>query len=258
MTFDLGGHLRISLSDVYWSRVIVGWEHEPEVRSVIDLAHLCQPGAILLDAGANIGYWGARFARHLQVIAIEAVPPTYQALRETADRNGFLALNYALWRESGHELRVTWGYSADPGASVTHEHGNQAAVVPTITIDDLYATYGGGRPLIIKLDVEGAEVAAIDGAIGVVDQALWIYEDHGTMVTERLWDAGLATAHMANGRLSLFRGLDALEAIKAAAATDRTARPRGVRAYNFVALNPDGPFSSLVNGDRKRLRKPLH
>jgi FkbM family methyltransferase len=246
VTFQPGGHLRIALSDIYWSRILAGWEHEPEVRSVIELARLHQPDAVLLDAGANIGYWGARFAGKVPVIAIEAAPPTYQALRETADRNGFLALNYAVWRESGQELRVTWGFSADPGASVTHKRGDHYASVPTITIDDLYTAHGEGRPLIIKLDVEGAEVAAIDGAAQIANLALWLYEDHGTSVTRRLWDAGLATAHMAHGHVAVFRDLRELEAIKSAAAADRTARPRGVRAYNFVALDPGGPFSSIV------------
>jgi FkbM family methyltransferase len=246
VTFRSGGCLRIPLDDAYWSRVLIGWQHEPEVRSAIELAQLHQPSAILLDAGANIGYWGAWFAGKIPVIAIEAVPPTYRTLCESADRNGFLALHYAVWRASAQELRISWANKGDPGASVTHRHGQNSAMVSTITLDDVYAMHGEGRPPIIKLDVEGAEIAAIDGATSIVDQALWLYEDHGTEVSERLWAEGLVTGHMSHGRLSRFRSLDGLEQVKSAAASDRAARPRGVRAYNFVALNPRGPFSSII------------
>jgi FkbM family methyltransferase len=250
VTFESGGALRIPLADVYWSRIVVGWEHEPEVRTTIDLAKTHQAGAILLDAGANIGYWGAWFAGKLPVIAVEAVPATYRTLRDSAMRNGFIALNYAIWRESGTQLRVSWETNRKARASVIYEYGAQSTNVPTITIDDVYSTHGQGRPLIVKLDVEGAEIAAIDGASHVLDRALWLYEDHGTGVTERLWNAGLATARMSHGSLSTFDDLVELEAIKAATASDRAARPRGVRAYNFVAFSPRGPFSSM-GSDRR-------
>lgn len=246
VTIGDGGAIRVRMSDVYWSRVLVGWEHEPEVRSAIEVAVRLQPAAVLIDAGANIGYWGAVFARRMPVIAVEAVPPTFELLTETAKRNGFIALNNAIWSESGDLVSVRWSEPADPGASVVDGARINSSLVRTISLDDVWDTHAESRPAVVKLDVEGAEIAAIKGAAAILKQTLWLYEDHGSDVSQRFWDAGLTTGHMRAGQLTGFRDLPGLDEVKRAAARDPGALPRGVRPYNFVALDPEGPFKAML------------
>jgi len=111
--FDEGGVLAVSLHDSYWARILVGWEHEPDVRWVLDSALAYRPDAVLFDCGANIGYWAARYAARVPVIAVEAVQPTYLRLVGNASRNGFQTIHAAVWDESGRPLTVQWNAAGE-------------------------------------------------------------------------------------------------------------------------------------------------
>jgi len=109
-------------------------------------------------------------------------------------------------------------------------------MVPAITLEELIDGYLGGRSeaVVVKLDVEGAELQALAGA-GRYIQALdlIVYEDHGKdpqpRVTEKMIEAGFAIFHCD----------DTLRVHKIASA--RTAQ--GIkrdrrRGYNFAASRP--------------------
>jgi FkbM family methyltransferase len=238
---DGGGTLVVPLRDPYWARILVGWQHEPEVRRALDAAVAAVPDAVLFDCGANLGFWAAHYAAKLPVVAVEAVGPTYERLAATAERNGFEALHRAVWDQSGLPLTIRWAGANDPGASVTEQAGTRSATVTSVTLDDLYdatAAQQGPRPPIVKLDVEGAELQAIDGAARMRGRALWVYEDHGRdrthKVTARLLQLGFEVWHV-GARATRVTGLDQLDALK----TDPT------QGYNLLALRGDGPWAAL-------------
>ena len=176
--------------DNYWCpSVTVGKGlYEPEIDWLLQRAGE-RPYA-MLDCGANIGYWSvlassAPYGRH-PVVAIEASRANCQLLLRNAQANGdrFLTLHRAVYAEShklvqlfghrhyGKSLRIDW-----------HADGSDhVEEVETITIDDVTDRYFPNReyPMLLKIDVEGAEIEAIKGARRQMDEgALLIYEDHG-------------------------------------------------------------------------------
>jgi hypothetical protein len=97
--------------------------------------------------------------------------------------------------------------------------------------------------VIIKLDVEGAEIPALAGAARLLEgDALLIYEDHGSdaahgvtrhVLGERLLDVTYVDA---SGRMSPISAPDQLSSIKKNRYT----------GYNFVACKPGTLFHNLL------------
>jgi FkbM family methyltransferase len=194
----------------------------------------------LLDCGSNIGYWAARYARKCLVIAVEPVPTVYTSLRGTAQANGFVALHRAVWSRNGETVELTWNPGGETAASAVYAHDGARARVSAITIDELAETHADGRPLVVKLDVEGAEAQAVDGAERTGRGALWIYEDHGKdrehTATARFLASGFQVLDITSrARATQISSLGELSGVK----TDRR------RGYNFAAFHETGPWAAF-------------
>ena len=127
--------------------------------------HVFNEGDVFVDVGANIGSYTiiAAGAIGARVVAIEPIPATFKRLEENID------LNRLNDRVRAHCL----GLSDKPGIlmftshldTVNHvvaksEPGNSISI-PVTTLDDLLQ---GTSPTIIKIDVEGHEVAVLEGS----------------------------------------------------------------------------------------------
>jgi FkbM family methyltransferase len=177
-------------NDNYWSPGVTVGRHlyEPEIDWVLRRA-IDRPYA-LLDCGSNMGYWSilassAPYGLH-SAVGIEASCENFKILlmNSQANKNRFMAVHRAVSDTSGKRvqlygrrhysmsLRRDW----DP---IENIHTEQ---VESITIDlaaELYLR-SQQHPALIKIDVEGSEVAAIKGARHLIDEgALVVYEDHG-------------------------------------------------------------------------------
>jgi FkbM family methyltransferase len=137
---------------------------------------LLRPGMIVIDAGANIGQYTLLAAKAVlpngQVHAFEPVPANWARLTAHVAENGLAegvrsnrlalwdtpkALTFYLSRED--EIGNVTNYSA--GTS-----GNAAAFVEAdaVRLDDYVAEQGLPRVDLIKMDIEGAEWPALQGA----------------------------------------------------------------------------------------------
>jgi FkbM family methyltransferase len=173
-----------------------------ELRFAIEQARL---GGTLLDVGANIGLYTVACARTAgdrgRVIALEPGPRTFTKLTETCARLGLsnvTALRVAASRTNGTAL-----FTSDHGSRDVHQHladarsdedGNRIEVA-TKRLDDICGPDADGVTL-VKLDVEGHEVEALEGAERILanGRARLIVEINpagltaaGTSV-DRLWD----------------------------------------------------------------------
>ena len=181
VTFPGGGRLHVPLSDAHWSRVPAGLPYEPAVERVLSAA-LARPDTYLLDCGANIGYWSSYFASSTTVVAIEPNPDLFATLQRHAEMNGFAAVRSAIWSTSGELVEFRWNPDAHEagGLSTGPATGARTAQVETTTLDDVHDRHAGRRTAVVKLDVEGVELPAVDGGERCLSDGLLVFEDHGS------------------------------------------------------------------------------
>jgi FkbM family methyltransferase len=247
---------RVLLRDHYWISLLDGrWRYEPEIEAVLDA--LLHGDAAFFDCGANKGYWSLFAAERIgdpaHVIALEGGPTTYRQLVGNAELNdaSFTALNLAV--TDGHTATVR--FTDDPqfhagaaivGDSATGTGAANIVEVPAMSIDRIVETHpatAGATPLVIKLDVEGAEIEAMQGAARALSrpETLLIFEDHGNDPECRhsrfaAEEIGLALFVWQHDRIVPMQSFDQLRAIK----TDPTI------GYNVFACQPGSPLAGRL------------
>jgi len=179
-------------------------------RSVVAAfrTHL-KTGSTFIDAGANIGFFAILAARLVgpsgRVIAIEMMPDTAAQLRANVERNGLgnvTIVEHALSNRSGEDVPAAMPKDQFARASIADPaiRGGRQVTVRTITLDDLLADVAGEIDL-IKMDLEGAEAMAIEGAGEVLARTR-------AVIFEQLGGEAVAGRLLAGGGFAL-RMLDA-------------------------------------------------
>jgi FkbM family methyltransferase len=166
------------------------------------------PGGLLVDVGANLGYfsilWLAQNPAN-RVIAIEASPRNIPALSDNLEANGFLPrvelLPIAVGDRSGTvpfhlgpPAQTGWGGLAP--ATAEDPGGNEVVEVPMKTLDSLLAERS--EPIaLLKLDVEGAEPMVLRGASQLLAarRVAALYFEENQERTRSLADHGTRSAH---------------------------------------------------------------
>ena len=238
-----GRAFRIFLNDGYWTRFyLYHRDYEPEVQAVLDAAR--GQTALFCDLGANSGLWSvygsALFER---VLSVEAARETFRRLSENvAALPGVEARRAAVFARSGEILRFVNVHQSHASAHLALDAGAGAndtvEEVETICIDDMVPQ---GVAALIKLDVEGAETAAIDGAARAIRQgSVFIYEDHGSDLSSTVTQHFMALGDMAVLSIETepqrVSSAEHLAQIK----TDR------YKGYNFLAGREDSALLAAI------------
>jgi FkbM family methyltransferase len=133
------------------------------------IAALAQRGGLLVDVGANYGYfsllWAAANPRN-NVVAFEASPRNHAALIRNIDRNALTdriaAESKALGRESG-SMRFDTGPGEQTGwGGLSAEPFGNGIEVTVTTLDEAFP--GEAEIAVLKIDVEGADTWVLEGA----------------------------------------------------------------------------------------------
>jgi FkbM family methyltransferase len=234
---------RIALNDGYWTRfALYRAPYEPEVARVLAAASGATP--LFCDLGANKGYWTTRAAPLFeQVIAVEASAATFADLSGNACDLPSVTLHHAaIHARSGEEMRFVNTHLSHASARLESDlpAGGQDRIetVGTLAVDALVPE---GVAALIKLDVEGAEIAAIEGAArALTNGAVLIYEDHGND------PACTVSAHLlSDPEMRLYcveTGLVPMPDL----ATIRALKTDAYKGYNFLAARADSALLARI------------
>lgn len=143
--------------------------HEPWLQELLK-AEL-GTGECYYDLGAHSGFFSLIAARQVgpsgAVLAVEPDPINSEILKVNVTRNKLAqvaVLQAAVWSCSG---QVAFESASDStlGRVSSNGHGRSASIeVPAVRLDDLVFSEGRRAPDLIKMDVEGAEWEALQGA----------------------------------------------------------------------------------------------
>ncbi|MCX7607155.1 MAG: FkbM family methyltransferase [Bacteroidia bacterium] len=145
-----------------------------------------QVGGIGLDIGAHRGYWTLSNRKHLppeaRILLLEPDPENYSYLIENLRRNRFtqgLPLPIAAWHSSA---RLRFSRRSSDRFSATGRIGEEGQEVWAVSVDALVEALALPTVSWMKIDVEGAEDAVLEGSRNTLRDmrpTLWI-ETHGT------------------------------------------------------------------------------
>ena len=191
-----------------------------EDREIAELCKYVPEGGTVLDVGANIGLSAIEFARTAgaggKVIAFEPHPDTAARLRANLERNGIGNVEIIQSAVGAAAGTVTFNESADAtlsSASVVPRNLVRSFEVPLTTVDIAWAAAGKPKVSALKIDVEGGELAVLQGAIELLAR------DHPAILLEA-WGAAQ---------------LDPIQALLTAAGYERR-QPAGFEPRNYLYL----------------------
>jgi FkbM family methyltransferase len=190
MVLNVGkdSQMLVDYCDAYWSVMLKpNFPYEPENMALMDRMRDIDYGFI--DGGANHGLWAIRVSGapggNKPVVAIEAASDTFARLTLNNQLNGnrFTALNRAIGATSGEPVKI-YGEKHERRSTVAPD-ADAKPILDTITIslDDLaeHETFKGVDKFVVKLDVEGVEIAAMRAAKALqAKDTVFVYEDHGS------------------------------------------------------------------------------
>lgn len=170
--------VRLKSEKFYWTG-----NHEPHVQEA--LAELLQPGMSFWDVGAHIGFVTSMAARMVgpegSVLSFEPMPETIGRLRTTIELNELSNVTVlecavddfdgektlypppAIDSGEGEELQpsVMW--------TLVEENGAEGGIeVRCRRLDDVAGEFG--RPDLVKIDAEGAEVEVLASGMGIIKE----------------------------------------------------------------------------------------
>ena len=217
------------------------------IKDPWDLHHLRQfvrPGDVILDVGANFGYYAAILAtaldRQCRIHALEPNPANFDRLSRHLSWNGLLDIVRA------HRLGVS---DRPETVAMTQpaENSGHAAVVPNgeikgvtlTTLDSFCESLAMDRLDVVILDVEGYEERALMGAAQTLTRFKpLVFVEFFPPVMQRQDSSPEAAARILTGLgYQLFAASrDRLELL--------SAMPQADRGINVFAFHPENPRSS--------------
>jgi FkbM family methyltransferase len=170
----LGHGLRLSKVDLPLSHAHLGslayGNLEISVQEAM-LRHVA-PGSTFYDVGANLGFFALLAARMVgpegRVYAWEPAPANAAAIRRNVAINGFENVVVEERAASDHSGRGRLQIVDDQSWSKLEEYGQHPGTeeildVELVALDDVVAAGEVPPPDVVKIDVEGAEIAVLAG-----------------------------------------------------------------------------------------------
>lgn len=179
VTMPSGRQIAFPTVDQYWAPYLWGRKaYEPDVQEIFRrLGRI--PGKLFVDGGANIGYWTVQMSLPEfgfdRFIAVEANPALIPLLEENVRANHIdCTVVHAALAATAGETVYLGGTDSHASAAV----GASGTAVTTTSLDALVpAKLAADRMVVVKLDIEGSEIAAFKGARELAERAVFLVED---------------------------------------------------------------------------------
>ena len=138
-----------------------------EQETTIFLRNHLQRGQTVWDVGANIGYFSLEFARSVgsegKVLSFEPHPRIFQVLQRNIERNKYKNIklfNQACGSSPGETKLFFSTENEGNHKIIENSNSNNFALTGVVTLSTFLSEYS---PSLIKMDIEGAELLALQG-----------------------------------------------------------------------------------------------
>ena len=163
-------HLHPSLCGI--SEVLLHYNmHEPE--STLRYCRLIKPNETIVDIGSNIGYYALRSYASTRgtgrIICFEPLASNYEVLCRNIHENGLhdaFRVNQIAVSDKNEQVSFFESEVPNWGSLIYHERmkATRETQIDAVRLDDYLKENPDIVPSIIRMDIEGGEVAALDGA----------------------------------------------------------------------------------------------
>jgi len=162
------GVQRLPMFDRVFLVLYAEYKRHFEAGPIERLQEFVPDGSVVIDVGANVGFFTLRFAQWVgggEVISIEPEDRNYQNLISALKRKGLFgrvrALKAVAAATAGRMfLEINHLHPADHKLS----RDDTGTVVDAVRLDDLVQNKRALRPSLVKIDVQGAEMLVLQGA----------------------------------------------------------------------------------------------
>jgi FkbM family methyltransferase len=143
------------------------------------LQHLANGAELVVDIGANVGYYTVELAKSLgssgQLLGFEPVEQSFSQLRKNVKLNNIenkVRIFQTGLSNSVSETQIFLprksGSSAASLRNLHPEEEYESQIINTTTLDNVFETLGASDCDLIKIDVEGGELQVIEGGIATI------------------------------------------------------------------------------------------
>jgi FkbM family methyltransferase len=149
---------------------------------------------LIVDCGANIGLSALYFAKHLpqaRIVGIEPARDNIDMARRNTGHNPLIEIVEAAVYDEARPLEIANPEAEKFAYRVREARTSSAQSVEGITIPALMQRYGARRNLIVKVDIEGGELALFRSNTGwlnhtdllIAETHDWLFPGQGTSRT---------------------------------------------------------------------------
>lgn len=149
---------------------------------------------LIVDCGANIGLSALYFAKHLpqaRIVGIEPARDNIDMARRNTGHNPLIEIVEAAVYDEARPLEIANPEAEKFAYRVREARTSSAQSVEGITIPALMQRYGARRNLIVKVDIEGGELALFRSNTGwlnhtdllITETHDWLFPGQGTSRT---------------------------------------------------------------------------
>jgi len=231
------------INDPYWSLLLSkNYYYEKEVELYIDYLLKLKKNksnVMFLDLGSNIGYWSLHISKYIAQNNIISVDPNFEVnnihkLNQHINNLNYQIIEKGIWNKNNEilTLNIDRKNPSAVGTSVSRlgTADKHSKIVETVTIKSIIDKYSDDCIWIIKLDVEGSELFALEFLKNYKKNNVYlIFEDHGkdkdSKVSEYLYNLNFKILYSNKKNELVSLNIDEIKKLKKSSS----------KGYNFLA-----------------------